>query len=115
MLGEHGEKRAADFLLQKNFSILDTNFQVGTHEIDIVAMDNEVNELVFVEVKTRSEAFFGNPSDAVDRVKFRALRRAAALYISAKKLWHLDYRFDIIAVLPNSIDHYQNVTWGMVK
>ena len=94
--------------------ILETNFCFGTHEVDIIALDLAVNELVFFEVKTRSQDFSGNPSAAVNRKKLLSLQKAAAAYRKERKT-DLDYRFDILAVLPNSIEHYENITWGMVK
>jgi len=51
---------------------------------------------------------------AVNRKKLLSLQKAAAAYRKEKKT-DLDYRFDILAVLPNSIEHYENITWGMVK
>jgi len=50
----------------------------------------------------------------VNRKKLLSLQKAAAAYRKEKKT-DLDYRFDILAVLPNSIEHYENITWGMVK
>lgn len=113
-MGAHGEQQAADFLLQHGFTILDTNVRYGNEEVDIIALDQAVNELVFVEVKTRATDFFGNPSSAVDHRKLKSLEKVARLYRQEKQLW-LDFRFDVIAVLPNSIDHYPNITWEMVK
>ena len=53
--GDLGEKLAARYLRNKNYQILDTNFQNNSGrrlgEIDIIAL--EKNELVFIEVKTR--------------------------------------------------------------
>lgn len=86
------------------------NFRVGIHEIDVVAFDHTTNELVFVEVKTRSEKFFGNPSGAVNFRKLRALRQSATIYRQQKRTFQ-NFRFDVIAVLPGSIEHYENVTW----
>ncbi len=118
-LGEQGEQRAVEFLQKKNFQVLTTNFRAGNQEIDIIALDLGVDELVFIEVKTRSQDFSGNPSGAVGYLKLKSMKRAAAAYLRShpqkELLYQKDYRFDIIAILPNSVDHYQNVTWGMVK
>lgn len=110
-LGEHGERRAANFLVSLNYQILDTNVRLGTHEIDLIARDMQTGELVFVEVKTRSSAAFGSPTAAVSKKKVHSLRAVARQYMREKRISG-DYRFDIVAVLPDTIDHYQNITWN---
>lgn len=113
-LGADGEARAKDFLISQGFQVLDTNVAFGVCEIDIVAMDlscGEAGELVFAEVKTRSASFYGNPSGAVGFKKVRALQKAAAQYRREHELYQMDYRFDVLAVLPDSVEHYKNVTW----
>ena len=56
------------------------------------------NDLVVVEVKTRSNTEFAQPEDAVDVPKIRRTVRAADTYI---KLFQIDIpvRFDIITVV----------------
>ena len=102
------------FLTNKGYQVIDRNVAVVSHEVDIVAIDSATNELVFVEVKTRSSASYGEPSVAITRAKVRAMQKAATQYRLAHQL-HQEYRFDAIAILPNSIEHYENITWGMVK
>ncbi len=113
-MGSQGELKAAEYLKTHGFTVLDTNVRYGNEEVDIIAMDVQLNELVFVEVKTRKTDFFGDPSAAVGYKKMRSLEKVAALYRKEKKIWN-DFRFDIIAVLPSSIEHYPNISWEMVK
>jgi len=93
---------------------LDVNVRFGNLEVDIIAIDQVVNELVFVEVKTRSSDFFGHPSVSVNYRKLLSLQKVATQYRKEHQLW-LDFRFDLIAILPNSIEHYPNISWKMVK
>ena len=87
--GRQGEKLANDFLRNKGFKILDTNWRFQHKEIDIVAMKD--NEIVFVEVKARKNTAFGRPEEAVD------------------KDINLNVRFDVISIINNSqIRHYPN-------
>lgn len=102
------------FLESANYSIVDTNVRLGNAEIDIIAWDNQLEELVFVEVKTRSSREFGHPSHAVNRSKLRSLQYVARQYCALNKIG-CDYRFDLITILPDTIDHYHNITWGMVE
>jgi len=110
LLGQIGEEQAAVFLAQRNFQILDRNFQTKHGEIDIVALNLELDEIVFVEVKTRAGEEFGSGSRAVNWQKKAALRRVAAEYCLEKQIFK-DFRFDIITVVGRNIEHYENITW----
>jgi putative endonuclease len=109
-LGQFGEDEAVVFLKKENYQVLDRNIRYGTKEIDIIALDKELNELVFVEVKTRKKDFFGDPSSAVNRRKLRSMQYVGAIYRRKNKL-DLDYRFDIISVVSGRIQHYRNISW----
>ena len=82
----------------------------GQDELDIVAFDPEFVELVFVEVKTRHDTRFGDPSEAVDQRKLKALVRAGGQHV-IQNHYTGDYRFDIIAIWPQNLEHFRNVTW----
>ena len=109
-LGQKGESRAVEFLESKKFHILDRNIVFNRYEVDIVAIDPETNEMIFVEVKTRKSSFFGDPSTAITPKKLRAMRRFAAGYLKEKK-YQGEFRIDCITVIPGTIQHYKNVTW----
>lgn len=96
--GARGEAIACDALLSKGYSILERNYRWKHLEIDIIALKCE--ELVFVEVKTRGTAFFGEPYNAVTRTKQKQLIKAANAYIHDK---NLDYcsRFDVFSIILN--------------
>jgi putative endonuclease len=115
VIGVEGERQALEFL-QKNsdFQILDTNVRVGNDEVDIIAIDIPANELVFFEVKTRSQSFSGHPSKAITREKLRNMQYVAAIYCKQTH-WKGDFRFDVITILPGEVDHFENVTWEMIK
>jgi len=91
--------------------ILETNVRYRNNEIDIVAVDKKLNEIAFIEVKTRTGSFFGEPSLAVDSRKLRSMRLVAQAFLK-RRLLDNDYRFDIISVLPGSIEHLINVSWS---
>lgn len=98
-LGEKGEAIARQYLVEKGFKILKTNWRHENDEIDIIAMDDE--ELVIVEVKTRSTDYYGNPEEDVGKQKESFLIRGAESYLEEYKL-DIDSRFDIIAII---LDH----------
>ena len=66
-LGKKGENLAKEMLVDKGYTIVETNWRFDKDEIDIVAKDGD--EFVIVEVKTRSTDFYGFPEDAVDSQK----------------------------------------------
>ncbi|MCQ4765797.1 YraN family protein, partial [Cloacibacillus evryensis] len=53
--GRMGEDIAAEYLTGHGFKILDRNVKIGRCEVDINARDGD--ELVFAEVRTRSEGW----------------------------------------------------------
>ena len=88
-IGNIGEKVATDYLKKKGYKILDTNFQNNSGsrlgELDIVALDKDKEELVFVEVKTRNLKKFGEtlPEENITYSKIRKLSKIAQYYISS--------------------------------
>ncbi len=102
-LGKDGELLAASFLKQQGYSILEERWHFHHLELDIIAIDNEKHEIVFVEVKTRATMEYGTPEEAVDYKKIMRCVNAADVYL---KMHHctLDWRFDIISVIDNGHD-----------
>src|SRR5256885_13677896 len=78
LLGRAGEKAAADLLKRKGYEVVGAGFAARRGELDLVCRRGD--DLVVVEVKTRSTATFGAPADAVGARKRRALMSAAAEY-----------------------------------
>ena len=97
-LGKEGENLAKQLLVDKGYTIVETNWRFDKDEIDIIAKDGE--ELVIVEVKTRSTDFYGFPEDAVNLQKEEFLIRATEAYLEENDL-DLDTRFDIVSIILN--------------
>ncbi len=95
-LGKRGELLACSFLTKKGYSILETNWRRKRLEIDIIALDGD--ELVFVEVKTRTTSIFGEPEEAVTPQKRRHLIQAANAYV-IKSGYDRGSRFDVISII----------------
>lgn len=98
-LGVLGETLATEFLIKKDYIILDKNWRYLKAEIDIIASKN--NTLAIVEVKTRSTNFFGNPEEFISIAKKKLLINAADAYVQQKNL-DMDVRFDVIAIVKNN-------------
>ena len=96
--GPVGERLAARFLRkQLGYKILRRNCRSKLGELDLIVRDGD--EVVFVEVKTRSSRTWGDPETAVTPAKRRKLCRAAAAFAARNRLREHPLRFDVIAVL----------------
>jgi len=108
-LGKIGEEKAADYLLEKGFVILEKNWRYQKSEIDLIAQKQ--NLIIAVEVKTRSSLNFGTPQNFVNTKKINLLSNAFNQYIVSKNI-DLNARFDIIAVFFDgkkyNIEHIEN-------
>jgi len=95
-IGIKGEQIAANFLLNKGYSILHRNWRSGKKEIDIIALKDDM--AVIVEIKTRTNFDFGFPEEAVNRSKQRFIKSAAEAFVSENPQY-LFIRFDIVSIL----------------
>ena len=97
--GRLGEDMAHRYLRGHGCTVVARNYRPrsGNGEIDLVAWHRE--KLVFVEVKTRDTAEFGQPDRAVDADKRQSLARAARDYARRAGVEWPQVRFDIVAVI----------------
>jgi len=93
--GNKGEKMAQEFLFEMGYEILACNWRFQKAEIDIIAKID--NQIIFVEVKTRSTSSWIEPKDAVTLNKQRLIIKAANAFLEEENI-DLDCRFDIISV-----------------
>lgn len=95
-VGRYGENVAAAYLLEAGWQVVDRNWRGTAGELDIVALQGD--ELVVVEVKTRSGDGFGHPAEAVTATKLARLRRLAGQWLAEHDLHPRSVRVDVIAV-----------------
>lgn len=95
-LGDSGERLAADLYRRQGFVILDRNYRCPMGELDLVARRGSV--LVFCEVKTRSSDRWGDPAEAVGRVKQGRLKRLAGHWLASHRPRAASIRFDVVAI-----------------
>lgn len=96
ILGDRGERLAADFLTRSGYEIIGRNFRFERAEIDLIARKG--NLVVFCEVKTRKSNAYGAGEEAVDTKKQEQIRKAADGFVSKNGLDNLEFRFDVIVV-----------------
>lgn len=96
-LGRMGERLAAEKLLQSGYTIVERNFRCRYGEVDLVA--EHLQDLVFVEVKTRRGVAYGRPEEAVGWRKQQKILRVAAYYLSKYAVQQeRSWRVDVVAV-----------------
>ncbi|OIP97717.1 YraN family protein [candidate division WWE3 bacterium CG09_land_8_20_14_0_10_39_24] len=113
-VGKVGEGIAKNYLESKGYIVLEERFRSKRWgELDLICGKEGV--LIFVEVKTRVSASFGNPALAVGYYKQKALRRAALYYCKTHPNCSESLRMDVIAIVLDNdgktaceIKHYKN-------
>lgn len=110
ILGAFGENLACGYLSECGYRVVERNFSCKAGEVDIIAIQGD--NVVFVEVKTRSSEEYGLPSEAVSISKQRKIVKTALYYLQSNRL--LDYmcRFDVIEII---IDEENNHRINLIK
>lgn len=111
--GISGEEYAKNYLIDKGYSILDSNY-LGRHgEIDIIASKD--GYIVFIEVKSRNNERFGHPLESITRAKVNSIVMTARSYIHSKKLYDRPIRFDVISILRGKIEHIEDAFRAQIR
>ena len=97
---------------KQGYTILETNAKNKIAEVDIICEKND--EIVFVEVKSRSNKNYGEAMEAVDIRKQRAYVTFSTAYVVAKLKADKNIRFDVIEVYGEDINHIESAFDGDV-
>lgn len=97
-LGRWGEDFAAQHVRAAGWQVLARNWRCREGELDLVAREPD-GTVVFVEVKTRRTAAFGEPAEAVSPVKARRLRLLAARWLHDNPCGGAQLRFDVVSIV----------------
>lgn len=112
-IGRDGESAAREYLEKKGYLISQMNWRWHHYELDIIAIKD--NELIVVEVKTRSATFLISPEEAVDKAKIRRIVTAADAYARYFRIG-MPIRFDIITLIKHGdtyeIDHIDDAFYA---
>lgn len=108
--GKEGEEIAANFLIEKGYTIQYKNYRYQKAEIDIIAQKGDI--LAIVEVRTRSTDHIMPIAATITQKKKQLLVRAADYYVTSRKLDDVEVRFDVITILKNNkvfeIEHLES-------
>lgn len=97
-IGSKGEQLAADFLSAKGYRIVQRNYFAFKVEIDLIALDESTNQIVFIEVKTLQNDFFQQPYEEVNLKKQRNIIKAADTYLRRHDI-DKEARFDVVSIV----------------
>ena len=106
-LGRNAEQKACDFLLAKGLHLIARNFHCSLGEIDLIMQDGE--DIVFVEVRSRSSADYGSAIESINKNKQKKVIKSAVFYLK-KRNWleKVNYRFDVIGFSPSDCEWIKN-------
>lgn len=96
-LGLKGEKLAERFLRRKRYKTLARRYSAPCGEIDLIMRDGDT--VVFVEVKTQTNADLTRPEARVNTAKQQKLAHTALVWLKRKDLLDRACRFDVVAVI----------------
>ncbi len=98
--GQAAEDRALGFLQQQGLKLLARNFLVRGGELDLVMLERE--ELVFVEVRARKSAQFGDALASITASKRARVVLAAQHYLQQHPAHaRRSCRFDVVGLTGN--------------
>lgn len=112
--GNLGENLACSYLTQKRYRIITRNFHSRLGEIDVIAQKNQ--RLFFIEVKTRSSDYFGEPQEAVGKRKLASIINTAHYFKLLNRKLPEAMQVDVIAIKLDSqgkllnLKHFENVS-----
>jgi len=105
--GQKGEEEAKQFLENKGFVWIESNYENKIGEIDLIMRDKDW--LVFVEVKYKSNDILGLPEEMITKNKLFQVKKVAESYIYMTKPKEVKYRIDAVCILGENIRHYENL------
>jgi len=98
VLGKIAEQEACQYLQKRGLRLLMQNYRCPHGEIDLIMQSRE-NDIVFIEVRSRSRLDYGTAADTIDSRKQAKLLRSAMYFLQSKNwLDHMNSRFDVIAI-----------------
>jgi putative endonuclease len=114
--GREGEEIAREFLVERGFRLIESNYSNVLGEIDIIMSDKDW--LVFVEVKLKVGDKYGSPEEMINKNKLAKVRRVAESFLVLEKETAKNfekYRIDAVCIVLDedktvrSIKHYENL------
>ncbi|MFP4114223.1 MAG: YraN family protein [Spirochaetota bacterium] len=105
--GAQGEERAAEYLVDLHYTILERNFRTRTGEVDIIAVEG--GTIAFCEVKSWERMPIAGLEYALSRRKQGRIIRTSLWYLHTHPcLSRLQPRYDVLFVSSEGVEHLMN-------
>jgi putative endonuclease len=110
--GTRGEDLARDFLVERGYTVVASNWRSRAGEIDLVMLDSDC--LVFVEVKARRGEQAGRAGEALGRTQRRRILNAGEWFVQEHPEFEsMVWRCDLVAITFDgdgrpTFDHFIN-------
>lgn len=108
-IGEWGERVAGAYLAARGVEIVARNVRTPYGEIDLIGRYR--GELVFVEVKTRTNTRLGLPETSITDQKSAHLVDAAEHYLQTHPEDEVTWRIDLIAIVGRPGRSQPQIEW----
>lgn len=97
IIGQSAETLARKYLIKNGLTPICRNYLCKYGEIDLIM--KEADDIVFIEVRCRSQSEYGSAAESVTSKKIRKLIKTATHYLQYHDLLHrCCSRFDIIGI-----------------
>lgn len=112
--GQLAESKAHAYLLTQGMTLLIKNYRCSFGEIDLIMQDKE--DIVFVEVRSRSRDDYGHASESISLTKQNKLIKTAIHFLQ-KRAWidKVASRFDVVTIHMNGnedqLEWIKNAFW----
>ncbi|ONI38508.1 hypothetical protein AN639_13015 [Candidatus Epulonipiscium fishelsonii] len=110
-IGKYYEDVAAQFLIDKGYTILKRNYRKKYEgEIDIICQRDD--NIVFVEVKYRKSVRYGFPREFITYKKQNRIITVSKYYMMEEYNYDAVYTYDVIEICNDNINHIENAFFG---
>lgn len=95
-LGGIYESLAIEYLSNSAYKLIETNYYSPYGEVDLIMKRDEV--LHFIEVKFRSNNFYGSPRSSISATKKKRLKLTAVHYLKAQDCGWSPFKIGFIGI-----------------
>ncbi len=102
--GDKAENLAYEYLSKQGLSLVQRNYNTRAGEVDLIMQDkNDLEMLIFIEVRYRKNKDFGGAAASVTPKKQQRIIKAALAY-QQQNAPQSSMRFDVVAVEGDNMD-----------
>jgi len=91
-IGGQAESYACEYLQKQNLELIEKNYHCRYGEIDLIMKEGA--QLVFVEVRFRTNISHGNALDTVDNRKLNKIKKTSQHYLMTNNLGYISCQID---------------------